>query len=130
LEVRFAEDADLPYLLRQNDEVFEPKHLLGSFIKNKGISLFEKDKIIAGCGFLTQIHSKYNYYDIGVWVNPEFRNRGYATQIVSYLKDYCLKNNVLPVCGCSAENIASQKTLAKAGFISTHELIEFTIAAK
>jgi RimJ/RimL family protein N-acetyltransferase len=129
LTPRYATLADLPFLHQQDDEVFEPKELLESAIVANTIVLFEKDTQIVGCGFITQVHPKWNYYDIGVWVSHNFRKRGYATQILTYHKNYCLSNGLKPICGCSTDNLASQRTLEKAGFISKHRLIEFYVSS-
>ena len=130
LTFRYAEESDLPFLRQQADEVFEPKELLDIFIQNKGIVFYQiADKTI-GCGFLTQIHPKFNYYDIGVWVDSAYRQKGYAIQIVSHLKDFCFKNSRIPVLGCSIENHASQNMLKRCGMVSKYKLIEFDLNIK
>ncbi len=126
---RYADSSDIAFLSQQDDEVFEPKHLLETFIQNKGILLLQLEDIIIGCGFLTQVHQRYNYYDIGVWVSPAHRMKGYATQIMLYLKELCLNNDWVPICGCDKQNSASQKMLNSLGFISNYKLIEFDTAS-
>lgn len=130
LSFRYADSSDLPFLYQQDDEVFEPKGLLDTFIRNKGIIILQLSDSILGCGFLTQVHPKYKYYDIGVWVHPEYRMKAYATQIMLYLKDLCLNNDLVPICGCDIQNIASQKMLSGLGFMSKHKLIEFEVIKK
>lgn len=130
LSFRYAEISDLPFLLQQDDDVFEPKQLLETFIKNKGILFLQNADSIHGCGFLTKVHPKYNYYDLGVWVSPHHRGKGNASQIMLYMIDLCLRNNRFPICGCDINNLASQKMLEKLGFISKYKLIEFEIDTK
>lgn len=127
LVFRYADNSDLPFMYNQDDEVFEPKELLDSFIRNKGIVILHHNDLIIGCGFLTQIHPEYKYFDIGVWVSPENRMKGYATQIMSFLMDLCLRNDRLPVVGCDINNTASQRMLKGLGFVSKYKLIEFKI---
>lgn len=128
LTYRFAKNSDLLFLLQQDDEVFEPKNQLNRFIANKEILLVQEETgSIIGCGFLTRIHPKYDYYDVGAWVNSNNRMRGYGTQIITYMLGICLENNWIPICGCDAQNRASQRMLNKVGFISKHTLIEFEI---
>jgi GNAT superfamily N-acetyltransferase len=124
---RYAEDVDLPFLMGQDDEVFDPKEMLCKALQKKEIIMFFLGCEIVGCGFMTRIHDNFNYFDLGVWVHPEFRKRGYATQIMIWLKESCLKNNRIPSCGCGIDNIASQHTLAKAGFITKYHLLEFLV---
>jgi predicted acetyltransferase len=126
-KIKHANESDLPFLLKQQDGLFETPQELEHFVKNNNILLFEKNNNLAGCGFLIRVHKDWNYYDIGMWVNPDYRKRGVATQIIAYLKDTCINNKWKPICGCAIDNIASQKTLEKNGFISKHKLIEFNV---
>lgn len=126
LTVNTAQESDLPFLLQQQDGLFETPEELEMFVKQGSILLLKRNNELVGCGFLIKIHESWNYYDVGMWVNPAFRNKGFAVQIISYLKNYCLANNIEPVCGCAFENIASQKTLEKNGFFSKHKLLEFS----
>lgn len=130
LSFRYANSSDLHFLYKQDDEVFEPKELLDTFIRDKGIIILQLADSIIGCGFLTQIHPKYKYYDIGVWVSPEYRMKGYATQIMLYLKDLCLNNYWISICGCDIQNIASQKMLKGLGCICRYKMIEFDVNKK
>jgi len=76
---------------------------------------------------LIRVHADWDYYDIGMWVHPNFRKLGIATVIVSWLKDKYLKNNWKPICGCAIDITGSQKTLEKNGFVSKYKLIEFNV---
>jgi ribosomal protein S18 acetylase RimI-like enzyme len=126
LSFRFANISDLPFLNNQDDEVFEPKELLPQFVENKAIIMLENTgKEIMGCGFITRINPSFNYFDLGVWVSPGHRTKGYATQIMLHMKALCEKNKDVPVCGCDINNTASQRMLKKIGFISKHKIIEF-----
>lgn len=125
--VRFAQNSDYKFLLQQNSELYESADELKRFIDNRNIIMFERNGRLSGCGFLIRIIKNRDFYDIGMWVNPDFRKQGIATHIISHLKDICLKKNWKPICGCAIENIASKKTLEKNGFVSKHTLIEFEI---
>lgn len=125
IKARFADRSDIHFLLQQEDEVFEPKNRLEEFIEEKGIVMYAKKKRIVGCGFITRVHPDFEYVDIGVWTNPEYRRQGIATHIITHLKDTCLADNKIPICGCANSNKASQKTLEKCGFSSKHKLIEY-----
>ena len=118
---------DLPYLLMQEDEVFEPNDMISGSIEKNEIILCLNSKEIVGSGFITRIHPLWEYYDIGVWVVPAFRRLGYGTQILSRLKETCIKKSWVPVCGCGIENHSSKLTLKKNGFISNHRLFGFDV---
>jgi RimJ/RimL family protein N-acetyltransferase len=130
LSIRFAENKDYSFLLQQEGELYETPDELKKFVNGHNVILFQKDDQLLGCGYLIKVHPNYDYFDIGMWVNPNFRKQGIATLIISYVKDTCLKSNWIPICGCAVENMASQKTLEKNGFISKHKLIEFAITNK
>jgi len=130
LSIRHAIESDAPLLLQQKDELIElydTADQLDTFIKNKNVFLFFKYDSLLGCGTIIRAHENWDYNDIGVWVNSDYRKQGYGAQIISYLKEYCLNKNWKPTCGCAIENIASRKTLEKCGFVSKHKLIDFEI---
>lgn len=68
------------------------------------------------CGYLRAECAYSNCYEIG-WLNilPEFRRNGYASQLVSYFVNDCIKNNLIPYYG-SAVCEESEKTAKKCGF--------------
>ncbi len=127
LKIRIAEITDYEFLLQQKDGLYDSPEELEYFIKGKNILMFFKNEKLAGCGYLIKVHDEFKFYDIGMWVNPDFRKQGIATQIISYLKIFCIQNNWEPICGCAIENIASQNTLENNGFYSKHKLIEFIV---
>ena len=130
LSIRFAENKDYSFLLQQEGELYETPDELEKYVNGNNVIMFQKDSQLLGCGYLIKVHANYDYYDIGMWVNPNYRKQGIATLIISYLKDTCLKNSWKPICGCAIENIASQKTLEKNGFVSKHKIIEFKVNNK
>lgn len=126
LNFRYAGDSDMPFLLSQEDEVFEPKEFLKRFVDNKSILVFEDFEDIVGCGFLTRVNEDFDYYDLGVWIDEKYRRKGYATQIMLQMIDLCNIKNLKPICGCDIDNAASRGMLNKLGFYSKHKLIEFS----
>ncbi len=127
LKIRYAENKDYSFLLQQEGELYETHEELEKFVNGNNVIMFQRGEQLLGCGYLIKVHANYNYYDIGMWVNPNYRKQGIATKIISYLKDTCITNNWNPICGCAIANIASQKTLEKNGFVSKYKLIEFKI---
>ena len=127
LTVRTAIESDSSFLLQQEDGLYETSEELARFLKSGNITMFMKENELYGCGYLTRIHEHWDYYDIGMWVNPPFRHQGVAIKIISYLKDLCLRNGWIPICGCAYENVASQRTLERNGFVSKYKLLEFEI---
>jgi len=58
-------------------------------------------------------------------VSKEHRNKGVGTYIISKLKEHCVSNDLVPVCGCCYYNYTSKKTLEKAEFITNHRIVRF-----
>jgi GNAT superfamily N-acetyltransferase len=118
-----ASDADFlraigPGLFETPDEI--PRHLDAG-----EITVYELDGKPAGCGVLTPVRDGADVFDIGVGVLPLWRRKGLGEHIVRHLKMRCLRElHVRPVCGCAVENIASRRTLEKAGFLTRHRLLE------
>ncbi|MEN9918270.1 MAG: hypothetical protein RL662_706 [Bacteroidota bacterium] len=130
-KVRLANKSDLPFLLSYDDtDLYQSPEELRYSVSNNMVFMFERENQFIGCGYLIKILSDKNYYDIGMWTNPELRRQGYASMIVSYLKRHCFSHNYTPVCGCSTDNKISRRTFEKNGFISKHCIIEFDIQEK
>jgi RimJ/RimL family protein N-acetyltransferase len=59
----------------------------------------------------------FDYYEVGFYVIPAERGRGYAPEAMRLLVKFLLRRKVkLIVAGTSSLNVASQRALAKAGF--------------
>lgn len=110
-------------------DFFESQEELEYFF-NEGTYLFYLKDEFVGIGTIMNIHKYKPFCDIGMCVKPEFRKMGLGAQIVLQLKNHCFKKNLKPICGCAFENVASRKTLEKAGFISRHVLLEFKFEDK
>ena len=61
-------------------------------------------------------HYNRPFGDIYMDVNEPFRRRGLGSFIVQELKRICYENGHVPAARCSPDNLASQRTLQKAGF--------------
>lgn len=127
LTTRPANESDVPFLLEQEDGLYETPEELACFVKNGNVSLFYQQQQLVGCGYLTQVHPSCNYYDVGMWVHPVHRKQGIASQIIANLSTVCSQNGWNAIAGCAFDNIASKKTLEKNGFITKYKLIEFSV---
>jgi predicted acetyltransferase len=125
--VRSAEKNDLPLLLSCLNDINMTKEELEKLINKNYFFLNIDNNELKGCVYICKVHDNWDVYDIGIWVNPEFRNRGIATKLFSFIINHCMENNLPSICGCAIDNIASQKILTKNGFVSKHSLIEFKL---
>jgi len=80
---------------------------------------------VAEGGFL--FHYNEPYADVYMEVNEAYRRRGYGTYLVQELKRKCRELGAVPCARCNPDNVASRKTLQKAGFIPCAAIITASI---
>ncbi len=115
-------------LLQQDSsirELFETPQQLHQFVDKEFVFEFYKQDNLVGCGMVIRTHADWNFCDLGVWVNPAHRKMGIGSNILIYLREIAITNNMKPSCGCAIDNIASQKAIEKSGYVSRHRMIAF-----
>jgi hypothetical protein len=116
------------FMLRQDEsikELFETEQQLISFIENDYLFEFYINEEFVGCGMVIRTHPDWSFCDLGVWVKPSKRGNAIGSQIILNLREFSIKNNLKPSCGCAIENKASQRTIEKSGYVSKYNLIKF-----
>lgn len=68
-------------------------------------------------------HYNRPYGDIWMEVAEPFRMQGYGTYMVQELKRICYEARSIPCARCNTANVASRKTLQKAGFVPCAHLL-------
>ena len=53
------------------------------------------------------------------------RGKAIGSQIILKLREFAIKNNLKPSCGCAIENLASRKAIEKSGYVSRYKMINF-----
>jgi GNAT superfamily N-acetyltransferase len=76
---------------------------------------------VATGGFLT--HSNPPYGDVYMAVAESHRRRGYGSYLVQELKRVCYEAGRRPAARCNAANVASRKTLEKAGMLPCGRMV-------
>jgi RimJ/RimL family protein N-acetyltransferase len=128
IKMKKSDFSSVRLLLGQDDsikELFETERQLIDFIQNENVFEFYKNDEFIGCGMVIRTHSDWNFCDMGVWVNPAKRGNAFGSQIILNLREFAIKYNMKPSCGCAIENMASQKTIEKSGFVSRYNMINF-----
>ena len=67
------------------------------------------------------------YTDLGVVVDPNHRGKGLATWILQQLVQQAVKKGLKPMCSTERDNIAAQKAITRAGFVSRNRIIQFLV---
>jgi len=125
-EIRIAKMTDFEDIEEIKEEVFDTDEEVKDTIKRKAVFVFKNKASLIGFGIFQPAVEGRNSYDIGMAVSPDYRRKGYGAFILNFLKNHCISNNWRPTCGCAIENISSQKTIGKIGFVSKHNMLEFS----
>jgi len=89
----------------------------------------ELDAKPMGSGSLL-FHYNYPYCDVAMEIDEEYRRRGLGAYLVQELKRFAYKMGGIPAARCNPENVASRKTLQKAGLVPfAHILVGRIVAA-
>ena len=73
-------------------------------------------------------HYNRPYGDVYMEVNEPFRKRGFGSYLVQELKRVCYTLGAIPAARCNPTNVASRKTLQRAGFVPYAHILNGTIA--
>ena len=128
LVMKQADQTSAMLIMSQDEsiqELFETETQLRDFIKTDRVFIFSIGKSFVGCGSILKTIKGWNCCDLGVWVHPNYRKLGIGSQIILNLREFALEKGMKPTCGCAIDNIASQSTIEKSGYISKHKLINF-----
>lgn len=127
LVAQLATSECLPAVKAIHDGFFDSEAEIRSYLDEEHARLFlyYKDSQAVACGIIKRVVACRNSYDIGMVVAQSFRGTGYGAAVVSHLKQFCLAQGWQPIAGCSVENVASKRSLQRAGFTSEHQLIRY-----
>jgi len=78
--------------------------------------------LAAGGGIL--FHYNRPYGDIYMEVSEPFRRRGLGTFLVQELKRVCYEGGHIPAARCNPANVASRRTLQRAGFVPCGHILK------
>jgi GNAT superfamily N-acetyltransferase len=95
-------------------------------LKWHGVVEFE-GQVAASGGIL--FHYNRPYGDIYMEVDESFRRRGFGCFIVQELKRVCYEGGRIPAARCGTNNVASRRTLQKAGFVPCGNILQGPVAA-
>ncbi len=129
LKDRIATLDDVDLLTRHRDGIFEDNEVkdIPYWVGKGGCTIYEdSDGSFIGYGMLNRTIEGRDWFDMGMYVKPDLRKQGYGTWIIDRLADLCVMNGWRPTLGCARDNVASKRTIEKAGFVSRYVMVEFT----
>ena len=126
--MRLATDQDYDMLSKIDiiAEGIEFFYDLKKEISKGEVFIFLLENQLLGAGTCKEVWKGMPYRELGMVVDEKHRKKGLGTFILVKMREYCVHNNLLPVCGCYYYHSSSKKTLEKAGFISKHRVIRFS----
>ena len=132
--------ADLPQLIKfyqENNEHEDTEAIeegagghepfVRTLIENGQVFLLRDGREVLGIGECRISQTQKPYADIGMITNNRYRRQGIGAFLLAQLKDYCYSQAVKPICSCAFDNIASRKTIEKAGFITQHRILDIQL---
>jgi len=91
--------------------------------------LVEVERTVAGAGGVL-FHYNRPYGDIYMKVAEPFRRRGLGSYLVQEMKRICYEQGNVPAARCNPANIASRKTLQKAGFVPCGHILSGAVSPR
>jgi RimJ/RimL family protein N-acetyltransferase len=86
---------------------------------------YSGDRLIA-TGECIPSETQRPYADLGMVVARSYRGKGLGSAMLMRLKQHCYEEAWVPICSCAVDNVASQRAIEKAGFVSEHRMLTAT----
>lgn len=123
-DFRVACEQDIPLIRAVCGDFHDFLHYtLEGTIADQGIFLLQDGGTLLGTGAIGSRGFQPPYVDIGMCVGESHRRQGVGTEIISRLRRYCHQQGWIPLASCRADNLASKRTLERAGLISRDRVL-------
>lgn len=123
-ELRQAAHSDAERIIEVSQDFFDR---LNDRITAGEIFVFMNENHLLGAGIIEKSMLQKGYASVGMFVNEEYRKQGIGRTIIHNLKEWCYKNDLIPICGCWYYNTNSKLTLESAGMVSKTRLLKFQV---
>ncbi len=125
---RIATSSDIARIAAINDpEVFDDPDDIPIWVESGFVTLFEADADLVGFGLCTPTGPLTRGADIGGLVSPPYQRQGLGVWIARRMAARCRAQGLIPTGGCAMDNLASRRTLERAGFVADHRLLVFEL---
>jgi len=94
-----------------------------NLIKRSELYVLARDSKWIGLGEYRKSDSQTNIVDVGVMVHPDHRGNRWAAYILSLLAEQGRSNGHEIICSTTVDNLASQKAISGAGFVSRNRIL-------
>ena len=125
---RLATDRDVELVREANHpDVFDVPSEIPVWIDQGWVTLFELPEGLAGFGLCSPVGSHTRAADVGIRVCDAYQRRGLGPWIVQRMVARAREQGLVPIGGCAIDNVASRRTLERAGFVADHRLLQFAL---
>lgn len=130
LSFRQATPADVPAIRAACGDFHDFLHYtLESSIVGGDIYVLRSGDRVLGTGVIGAREFHPPYVDIGMCVDPRYRRQGVGTEILVRLRWVCREHGWIAGASCQSTNIASKRTLERAGMVARDRVLECTFKA-
>lgn len=98
----------------------------GNLVSRKELFGLQQNGELIATGECRVSDSQKGIADVGMVVGKKHRRGGIATNILRMLAGHAQAEGLSSICSTEAGNIGAQKAISRAGFISTHRILEIT----
>lgn len=104
-------------------------YTLEGSVAEQSIFLLLDGNTLLGTGVIASKEYQPPYVDIGMCVNEQYRRQQVGTEIIRRLRLHCRERALIPLASCRFDNLASKKTLEKAGMVSRDRVLRIKFQA-
>ena len=95
-------------------------------LNKEEIFILENDGDWIGLGECRSSASQSGVVDVGMMVDPGFRGLGWGTHILQLLTTQAIREHKTPICSTTKDNIGSQIAIERAGYQSSHRILDIS----
>ncbi len=135
LDFRLVEKDELDRTIAFQQASLGGEHDLTAWLQGYSANLIERKELFVLCrnedwiglGERRVSDSQAGIADVGMMVIPSHRKNGWATYILRLLVVMTEEEGRRAICSATVENIASQKAIERAGFVSRHRIMNVAL---
>lgn len=127
LTIRDGQPGDVEIIARLDDGFFDDPSEIAEYQSHAGLVVAELDGELVGCGLSTTVIDGRSAVDVGMWVAPAWRGRGFGASLVGAVAERVQSAGGAPIAGCDIANIASMRSLVRVGFVADHRIMRLVL---
>ena len=119
---------DMPAIQAIDQPVFTNPERLRFVVSQGFVELFERPAALGGqlvgFGLMRPVIEGRPHVEVGVAVDPAYRNKGYAMHMLRDVVEHCIARGLIPVSGCARSNEPSIRMGTRMGLTARYLLVE------